>query len=827
MQHDTTADKFTPGRKLKTYGGRRSRSVNSTPLWRTPSQTTETPSRITSNSTTSKERRSGANNRVTQSAGKGKISRLPKLPSLKAAAATTTTAPPKTPLSKQQGDNDNVFDIPSSEDELQSGGQPWLKRRKLSPLKESRSTERKQKRTANAEKDHAGKHEAKSSPQVEVVIRTPSGDGGGETSSGARRPGARKPADDTSPTLRHKASQVPKDEYTSRQRLSFGDSRELPVRPHVLRTPSRELQRATKHLSAGPESKAPVSERSSRPKSVLRGFGNHGNTAGTPVPSSTPSRKKLVDILGRRDLEQAGESSDSVPSRSGSESPPAVEGRLPAVAAGSGPETGSSSSNPRRSKPAANSLRQSQISGLKTTYARQRSFLNELDAIDAMATLDEGSSFSKPSLSSRETSGLGGASNSMNIPLDDLDEDKSGGKGAIRSIYELRRSGDNARYHAVIETIFEDIEDLEASTSRRRSGLMQLCTKLLDSQFAQRFLNSSFEKRFANSSAYKSDVISACLSISVYGLLLSSGPVTPITLQMFWTQVLRLAPRLLRRDEDVLRVAKLPETKMSKAGKADFVELCEKLRQSKIWTAAQSSPSPPCKVTPQLMALRCLEMTVRKLRETGTPMDPISDTVLHGLIELLLEHSLADDNNDTRGTSLESLLVVELGFSILESYTIDTLSLEEDQQKALKALSRIGPLFSRLERRSDSRSKQIQILEIRLVLNVTNNNPELCREFSTAEFVGPLARMAVAHFRAVGEEGAGTARESVLDTVILALGALINLAEWSSDARRVLLDTTTTITTTTATTTATLMDQLLQLFIDGLEAISEVLPLFI
>jgi hypothetical protein len=110
------------------------------------------------------------------------------------------------------------------------------------------------------------------------------------------------------------------------------------------------------------------------------------------------------------------------------------------------------------------------------------------------------------------------------------------------------------------------------------------------------------------------------------------------------------------------------------------------------------------------------------------------------------------------------------------------------------------------------------MLEIRLILNITNNNPRLCDDFSIPDLVGALAGIILSNFGLVSEDSAGDKKDSVLDTVILALGALINLTEWSGTSRKLMFELRNASTT--------LLDAFLLLFAEGWEAISEVSALY-
>src|SRR4030095_6999651 len=180
-------------------------------------------------------------------------------------------------------------------------------------------------------------------------------------------------------------------------------------------------------------------------------------------------------------------------------------------------------------------------------------------------------------------------------------------------------------------------------------------------------------------------------------------------------------------------------------------------------------------------------------------------------IELLLGYSVGQGEPDEIS---DDLFALELAFSILEAYTATLSFLDQGQEAIVRQLSQLGPLLSNLTWHSESRGRQVQILEIRLILNITNNNPPLCDDFSIPDLVGALAGIILSNFGLVSEDFVDDKKDSLLDTVILALGALINLTEWSGASRKLIFKLRSTSTT--------FLDGFLQLFTEGWEAISEV-----
>ncbi|KAM5458472.1 hypothetical protein MaudCBS49596_000386 [Microsporum audouinii] len=787
-----TTDNFTPSRKIRTYG-KQARSVDNRFLGRSSSDVGRPHEKTNDSPLAEREESLRTGNKDIRDAG-----------SLTALRKATSPITPRTPKEKKEVD---IYDVQLSDEDRQSRSQPWLKRRKLSTPKVDwrpervdqvapKSTPRRNQATFGPAGNRGSKDvvfpaiNGKKPARVEVVIRSPT-----------------KPKQDSNSRVSKQKLDRPPSRSSikggintpSDGRLTAASSRDLPVREGRLCTPPKRIPRLTKSFSTGTD----------RLKHVDGRFG----VGPMKSVTSTAERKRLVDALGgRQTAESSSDSSSDEGSGRGRFSRASSHSPVPSLGHRSTTDTMQLESvGGMHPKPQKLNNTQVTPSGLKVTYSRQRSFLNEMDTIEEIGGNLADPGFPLPPAPMARK--LGGAPSHPPLGLSSqtsglsacLDDETMSGPPTIRSIHELRRSGDNARYHAMIETIFEDIEDETASISSKRSGMVQLCTKLFDSQFSQRFLSNALEKRFAKIKYGESDLICGYLTACIYTQLLGSGSTSPMTLHYCWDQILSAAPFLLKEDKSMSEISKRKELKMTKASKADLQDICEKIKDGKFWTGQI-----PATITPQVLTLRCLELTVRKLREMGNSMETMPVPVLHQVIQILLQHSLVED---IEKAGSDKLLILELTLSILESYTIHTLSLEEEQQEALKPLSKLGHLLSILGRQSDTRSRQIQILEIRLILNITNNNPVLCEEFSTPEFIEALAEVVLSNFQSVGDEFAGAQKESLLDTVILALGALINLTEWSSASRQVLLESRVDYTT--------LIDRLVPLFTDGLEAISE------
>jgi hypothetical protein len=155
--------------------------------------------------------------------------------------------------------------------------------------------------------------------------------------------------------------------------------------------------------------------------------------------------------------------------------------------------------------------------------------------------------------------------------------------------------------------------------------------------------------------------------------------------------------------------------------------------------------------------------------------------------------------------------VLQLGLSILE---VHTASGEPPQQAHREIFCLLNSMHELLYLNYDSETTghQIQMLYIRVILNMTNTDPMLCDSFSTSALVGQLAEIAFTNFGDLTEDS--LARDNnPLDKVILALGALINLTEQSEASRTIFLEA--------SRGGESLLDRLLRLFVDNADSTSK------
>lgn len=436
------------------------------------------------------------------------------------------------------------------------------------------------------------------------------------------------------------------------------------------------------------------------------------------------------------------------------------------------------------------------------TYARQRSFLDDLSMANGLlgqnvpATLEEPDPLVSPHRSN------GKFPRARLFAIEDVNNGDD--DGSVRSIHELRQAGGNARYRGAVESIFEDIEDSHSSASGRCNALVQLCGKLLDSNLARPFVECGFDKRLVDCLSHNLDVVSAALTLCAFGLSSLSKSLPYVLATAAWPNLLDTSHILLDTQEDLSVVARTQGSTLSRPVQKSIQNIAPQI-QSTLFPDA-----PLRKLSPCLLALNCLRVTISAFREKGESPSSLPLPLLKQLVNLLLSQSPHDDGSI--GLAPERAQILIMGLSVLEAHTISGDLLQKEHRDILSLLSGMHGLLHSTSH-SDATGLQMQTLYIRVILNVTNSNPMLCDDFATPTLVEQLAEIAMARFGDLTEDSLAQENNS-LDTVILALGALINLTEQSEASRTMFLHS--------GRITESLLDRLSRLFLAHVDSTSKV-----
>lgn len=448
----------------------------------------------------------------------------------------------------------------------------------------------------------------------------------------------------------------------------------------------------------------------------------------------------------------------------------------------------------------------SQVVGTKVTYSRQRSMLAEQAVSDKMA-FDVPLADSQPtSLSQRR------GSIPILVPLatfHELDEDEDSQAGAgIRTLHELRQAGANSRFADEIGDLLDQIgtPGVASRLSLRRSGLLELASKVQEKDFYIQFITLSMDQKLFIHLGKETDVVCGFLITSILLRVLENG-ITELTVTQLRRQgITRLLIRLLDVDASILSLAKDRKTNMSKLAQAMLAEHHNLMLRSKGWADIH-----PTSLSPRTAALRCLEAMVKQIREAGNSNDIISKeltTKLFHLVDLPADQTNAVVLDHLRSANFQ------LTLSTLESHSLRAMTGSDESLWIGDFLPIIREILKTSLNYSAEDCGVLQSLALRLTLNVTNNNSSASNVFAKADLLRILGRVIIEKFGGLASFQQEEERVILVDQLVLMLGVAINFAEWSEQAR--------TCFDTSEGLTGHLIGAFVQIFVDNLDRMSEV-----
>ncbi|KAB8232184.1 WAPL family protein [Aspergillus alliaceus] len=430
----------------------------------------------------------------------------------------------------------------------------------------------------------------------------------------------------------------------------------------------------------------------------------------------------------------------------------------------------------------------------RVTYAHQRSFLNDASTVGLVD--DPGISVSTMCCNPRRPQPSPGL---LSQAYSHVEDEESLDNRPVQSIHELRQAGDNARFQETVELVFEDIEDPHNSVSEACNGFLQLCTRLMEPQFLRRFCESGFDIRLVKCMTNDLDIVSTTLALCAFRLIYVSGSLPPTLLTPFWSKLLDISSTLIGAEDDLLLLARQRPLGLSKAVQASLKALLPRL------SLAVYGEQPITSISPRLLILLNIQSALLIFQEKGTSVD-IPVPLLTPIVGLLSPETC---ENAKFPLPLQRFHVLVLALSILEAYTMLSGPLDADHRNSFQPLTRYHSL---LYADQTNQSRQVLVLYIRVLLNLTNRDPSFCEACCRPEFVGGLVNIITSKFCAVSEE-AITKENSALDTIILALGALINMAEKSELSRSIFLES--------MDNSASFLHLLLQQFSAGISSVTQ------
>ncbi|USP75832.1 hypothetical protein yc1106_03106 [Curvularia clavata] len=417
----------------------------------------------------------------------------------------------------------------------------------------------------------------------------------------------------------------------------------------------------------------------------------------------------------------------------------------------------------------------------KLTYAMSRSYLREANPEDdLMITMDLDDGFGGHS-PSRDT---------VSASEDDPDQTSQ-----AQAHHELKSRGRNYVFQQEAQSMIDDISSA-STTSIRRNAMMELCTKMADETFCSQLLDSPLAHQFFRNISVGGEIVFEFATAVVTIFILRTNPAYSVLDQLHEAGILANLCKLLSNDSDIQKIAKDRKTNLSKIAKDATIALRSLVQQFSVW-----SPATTTKVTPQLVSMKAIELLVLGLRKTGNADALLDQQIISRLVEIATSSNQRLEANEGEPDD-EAILLMVLS-------TLESISATRQRQAAWPAavLQRIADFMPRFFQGDAAAST---MLAVKLCMNLTNNKPKACQSFSAKTFVQPLVLSIIERFQLLNEGSTGEKRTETLESLILSLGATINLAEFS-DQMRLNTDDNKEI-----------IDKLVRLFLDGSERASQV-----
>ena len=524
--------------------------------------------------------------------------------------------------------------------------------------------------------------------------------------------------------------------------------------------------------------------------------------AGVSKPSHkarAPPRRRIIDALVEQSLRTAvEEESSSSESDDGSRMERIMTDKDVAVVATREESTIHESQHSAAFVAATQS---SQNGMLKKTYERQRSFLPEEDL---MKELEVG-------LSSQPT--RPGRTRRVSIPVlkpllslkEETDEVITG--TAILSVHELRQAGANSRFSDEVRDLLDRIgTPASTSPSMRRSGLLDLADKMKDKNFAKQFRAEGCAEKLFLHLGQESDIIAGFIMVSLLIAVLQEGSMPHIVAHLRRHGIARLLIRLLSVRVGIVAVGKERKSNMSKAAHSLLSEHHQYLLGSSIWDMLQ-----PTIIPPRTLALKCLETLVRQTRKAGIAGEIMSKELTTNLFDILRTAS-----NEEAWSLPTGQVAVDffLALSILESHSIAARTAQDETIWISDYLPIIADSLQAALCRPAHEFGQLQLLFLRLTLNVTNNNAKASDVFAREDLMTTMGQVVITLFARMSQVMSEEELQKALDSLVLVLGVMINFAEWSFAARNSLQNLEGKVVDP--------LTEMIQIFVDNQERTAEV-----
>lgn len=407
----------------------------------------------------------------------------------------------------------------------------------------------------------------------------------------------------------------------------------------------------------------------------------------------------------------------------------------------------------------------------KFTYGGQRTFLrDENQSFEAMLAqpFDEGLS-SPVVLASRNFPGPGQADSRKKDEFD-ISDDENGATG-MRSVFELRAAAKSKTFSTNLDSIIDDLkDDSDAGRSRRQRALFELWKSLLNRQNRVLFTQNGSEFYVFEALRNAQDVITKATAAGILAGILSDPDSTIDVTHLCETSIVDLLTSILDDDRDLLAIARHRRSNMTKLSQASVAEMQSEMMKQDLWLTTKAQT-----LSPRLISLRGLESLVRKLRESGNVQATVlTNDTLTKLLAIVNDDALPCIRKDR--TVPTALFKLETAMSILESCSISQTCIADRTIWTTSLLSKLVEAITASLGLNSTNGRQIKELALRVTVNLANEK-ENAHYFAQRSFLAEMLSIIIDGLKLADT---GIEDPAQFDRLLLALGAMVNLAESSS-----------------------------------------------
>ncbi|OBT95501.2 hypothetical protein VE01_05194 [Pseudogymnoascus verrucosus] len=414
-----------------------------------------------------------------------------------------------------------------------------------------------------------------------------------------------------------------------------------------------------------------------------------------------------------------------------------------------------------------------QAPGPRITYSSQRSMLAEENLLTSMDPNLSQSQDEAAETPRRRRGAMPTLTRLHSLDEDDEEDDKQPG-GGIRTFHELRQAGANKRFVDEVEDLSERIGVPTKQPSMRRSGLLDLIGKTHDKAFLKSLISNGMDQRLFLRLGDETDIISGFIIASILVILLNSTASPIATSHLLNQGFSDFINRLLKVDDTITSLSQQRKTNMSKMTQTLLAQEHKKLLQMQIWGEVQ-----PKKLSPRLVALACLYFVVKQNRESGIAGSIVSDEIAESLFSIV---NLYTEENSWQPTGPLQFADLHLTISILELSSLGLSNRPGDTAWGGRHLAIIREITHVALRSVPSELSSTKALVLGLALNITNNNSLASEIFSTSGFIHDAFNAILLDSKQLLNMVPGERQSTSVDGLILMIGIMINLVEWSDRA---------------------------------------------